>query len=192
MSKQNLSGQNPSGRNLGSILTLVAVALASAMAAVAQSTTHFEIPSANATHSWQVAQAAWASEKKLVVVTVDQPDRRRSCRVKSFTADKLVCSRAIGGARTYLPQQAIALILPGDERSRIAVVLGLNGGLGAAIWGTVVLAAACPACAVGTGIAAFICFGFAGAVLMTDDQPDRLIYLAPGRQLSRKFSYVVM
>ena len=70
------------------------------------------------------------------------------------------------------------------------MVLGLNGGLGAAIWGAVVLAATCPVCAVATGIAAYFFFGAAGAILIGDDQPDRLLYLAPGQELSRKLGYV--
>jgi hypothetical protein len=44
---------------------------------------------------------------------------------------------------------------------------------------TVVLAAACPACAVGTGIAAYFRFGFAGSLVYVDGVPDRLLYLLP-------------
>ena len=95
--------------------------------------------------------------------------------------DKLVCSRAIGGPRTYLPKQVVALILPGDSDLKLRLVLGLNGGLAAAIWGTVVLAASCPVCAVATGVVALLLFGAAGAVLMGDDQPDHVLYLAPGQ-----------
>ncbi len=73
---------------------------------------------------------------------------------------------------------------------KLWLALGFNGGLGAAIWGTVVLAAACPACAVGTGIAALFFFGAAGAVLIGDDQPDQLLYVAPGRGLSHRLGYI--
>ena len=68
--------------------------------------------------------------------------------------------------------------------------LGANAGLGAAIWGTVVLAATCPACAVATGITALFFFGAAGAILIADDQPDRLLYLAPGQELTGKLRSV--
>jgi len=61
--------------------------------------------------------------------------------------------------------------------------------LGAAIWGTVVLAPVCPPCAVGTGIAAFLIFGATGAVLIGDDMPDRLLYLAPGQTLQVELRY---
>jgi hypothetical protein len=115
---------------------------------------------------------------------------RQTCRVQSFTNDKLVCSRAIGGPRTHLPKQVAALILPGDGSLKLKLMLGLNGGSGAAIWGTVVLAAACPACAVATGVVALVLFCAAGAIGMGDDQPDRLLYLAPGQTLSRKLGYV--
>jgi hypothetical protein len=131
-----------------------------------------------------------SSKYKLLVVTVDQPHRRQACRIQSFTLDKLVCARAIGSPRTYLPQQVVALILPGDEGLRLPFVLGLNVGAGAAIWGTVVLAATCPARAVVTGIAALLILGAAGAVLMADDQPERLLYLAPGQQLTGTLGHV--
>jgi hypothetical protein len=170
------------------ILTLCAVVLASATVARGQSTT---IPIGGGSHTWQDAQSSGSSNRKLYVVTIDQPERRQSCRVQSFTADKLVCSRAIGGSRTYRPQQILALIIPGDVvRARIPIWLALNAGLGASIWGTVVLTATCPACAAVTAIAAFFYFGYAGAVVFTDDVPDKLLYLAPSHELSRKMGYV--
>lgn len=168
------------------VLTLFALALVSATVSLAQSPTS---PKAVAT-AWEIAQQVGSSKGKLFVVTLDQPQRRQTCHVQSFTLDKLVCSHAIGDPRTYLPQQVAALILPGDGALKLQLVLGFNGGLGAAIWGTVVLAATCPVCAVATGIAALLFFGAAGAVLIGDDQPDRLIYLAPGQQLSGKLGHV--
>jgi hypothetical protein len=176
-----------------SILGLFALAVASAGVAVAQSSTSTEtpvIPDGGMNSTWQAAQSPGSPKHKLFVVTVDQPQRRQICHVLSFTPDKLVCSRAIGSPRVYVPQQILAVILPGDDDLKLRLVLGLNGGLGAAIWGTVVLAATCPACAVATGIAAFFFFGAAGAVLIGDDQPNRLLYLAPGQQLSPKLGYV--
>jgi hypothetical protein len=122
---------------------------------------------------------------------MDQPERRQSCRVQSFTEDGLVCSRAIGGSPTYRPQQILALIIPGDVvGARIPIWLALNAGLGASIWGTVVLTAICPACAAVTAIAAFFFVGYAGAVLYSDDVPDKLLYLAPDHELSRRIGYV--
>jgi len=52
------------------------------------------------------------------------------------------------------------------------------------------LAAPCPACAVVTGIVALLLFGAAGAILVGDNQPDRLLYLAPGQQLTGKLRFV--
>ena len=169
------------------ILTLFALALVSATIVLAQSSTSkIEIPATPAYNTWQIAQQIGSSKSKLFVVTRDQPQRRQTCRVRSFTMDRLVCSRAIGRPRTYVPQQIVALILPGDDGLKLRLVLGFNGGLGAAIWGTVVLAATCPACAVATGIAALLLFGAAGAVLIGDDRPDSLLYVAPGQQLTGK------
>jgi hypothetical protein len=155
----------------------------------------FEIPTPNAptinlAESWEGAQAIGSSHARLFVVTFDKPDRRQTCRIQSFTPESIVCSRGTGGSHSYLRQQVAALIVPGDGDSKRRFVLGLNAGMGAAIWGTVVLAATCPACAVATGIVAFLLFSAAGAVLIGDDQPDRLLYLAPGQELSRKLGFV--
>lgn len=177
-------------RIIRSILTLFAPALVSATIALAQSPISPEAPAITTSNTWQVAQSVGFSKGKLFVVTLDQPHRRQTCRIQSFAMEKLVCSRAIGGPRTYLPQQVIALIIPGDDDLKLRLVLGLNGGLAAAIWGTVVLAATCPACAVVTGIVALLLLGAAGAVLIGDDQPDRLLYLAPGQQLTGKLRFV--
>jgi hypothetical protein len=176
-----------------SILGLFALAVASAGVAVAQSPTSTEtpdIPAGGMNSTWQAAQSPGSPKNKLFVVTVDQPQRRQVCHVRSFTPDRLVCSRAIGSPRVCVLQQILAVILPGDGDLKLQLVLGLNGGLGAAIWGTVILAATCPACAAATGIAAFLFFGAAGAVLIGDDQPDRLLYLARGQQLSAKLGYI--
>jgi hypothetical protein len=118
---------------------------------------------------------------KLFVVTVAQPSRRQTCRVQSFAPDQLACKGPFGSSRTYKPNDILALIVPGEYDLKIRLVLGLNAALGASIWGTVVLAATCPACAVATGIAAFLFFGAAGGILIGDDMPDCLLYLAPGQ-----------
>ncbi len=158
-----------SQRTIRSVLILFALALVSATFTRAQSSTSSEVPVIPTRNNWQIAQSVGSSEGKLFVVTLDQPSRRQTCHIQSFTPDKLVCSRAIGGPRTYLPQQIVALILRGDGDLKLRLVLGLNGGLAAAIWGTVVLAAICPACAVATGIVALLLFGAAGAILIGDD-----------------------
>lgn len=141
-------------------------------------------------HTWGDAQSAFASKHKLAVVTFDQPNRWRACRVHLFSANKLVCSGAFGSLRTYLPEQVLALILPGDDALRLRLVIGFNAGLGAAIWGTVVLVATCPACAAATALAAYFFFAAAGATLIGDGQPDRFLYLAPGQQRTGKLRHV--
>jgi hypothetical protein len=182
-----------SQRTIRPILTLITLTVVSATIAVAQSPTStevFTIATRLTSNDWQVAQSVGSSKGMLQVVTLDQPHRRQTCRIQSFTLDKLVCSRVLGGPRTYLPQQVAALIIPGDDGLRLRFVLGLNGALGAAIWGTVVLAATCPVCAVATGVVALALFGAAGAVLYADGQAERLIYLAPGQQLTGKLRFV--
>lgn len=175
-------------RTIRRVFILLATALVSAIIAPAQSSITTETLVAPESKSWQDTQSVAPSKGKVFVVTIDQPNRRQTCRIQSFTLDQLVCSRAFGGPRTYRPQQIAAIILPGDDGLRIRLVLGFNAGLGTAIWGTVVLAAACPACAVATGIAAFFCFSAAGATLYADGQPDRLLYVAPGYRLTGKLA----
>lgn len=177
-------------RFIRSILVLFALALVSATIVLAQSPNSSEVPVIPTRNNWQIAQSVGSSKGKLFVVTADQPNRKQTCHIQSFTIDKLVCSRAIGGSRTYLPPQIVALILPGDGDLKLRLVLGFNVGLGAAILGTVVLVATCPVCAVATSIASLFFFGAAGAILYGDDQPNRLLYLAPGQQLSGKLGYV--
>ena len=140
--------------------------------------------------SWEVAQQIGSSKHRILVVTLDQPERKQACRVQSLTKDELVCSRPLGNPRTYRPEEVLALIVPGDEALRIRVLLGLNGGMGAAIWGTVVLAAACPACAVGTGVVALVLFGAAGAIAYGDGQEEQSFYVAPGHELKGKLSSI--
>ncbi len=176
-------------RIIRSVFTLTAIVVVTATIACSQSSTSFEVTT-NDHSSWQAAHLTGPSTGKLFVVTIDKPDRRQSCHIQSFSSDKLVCSRAIGAPRIYLAQQVLALILPGDSGLRVPLWIGFNGGLGASIWGTIVLAAACPACAAATAIAALIFFCAAGAVAYTDDQPDKLLYQTPGQELSRKLGYV--
>jgi hypothetical protein len=162
------------------------LALATANIASAQSSTTAEMVSIQGGNtSWQAAQHFASSQPRLVVVTLDQPHRRHSCRVESFTKERLVCSRAFRGPQLYLPQQVLNLLIPGDNGTRIKLLLGLNAAMGAAIWGTVVLAAACPACAAATATAALLLFCAAGAISIGDDLPERLIYHAPSQEPSR-------
>jgi len=126
---------------------------------------------------------------KLLVVTLSQPTSRHTCSVHSMTATELVCKAPFGATRTYPSSNIAALIVPGDFDLKMRLVIAFNAALGASIWGTVVLAAACPPCAVATGIAAFLFFGSAGAVLIGDDVADTLLYLAPGQTFQAKLRY---
>jgi hypothetical protein len=177
-------------RTMSRVLILFTLSLFSATIACAQSPASSEIPAANADNAWRAAQLVGSSKRSLFVVTLDRPNRRQSCRVRSFTLDKLVCSRTIGAPRSYPPHQIAALILPGDDRLKLRLLLGLNAGLATAAWGTVMLVATCPVCAVVTGVTVLLLLGAAGAVLIADDQPDRLLYLAPGEHLTGKLRFI--
>ena len=181
-------------RTLRRILGIFALALVYATVAVAQSSTPletFNVPISNppASDNWQASLQTWSMSGKLTVVTLDQPNRRQSCHVQSYTQDQLVCSRAHGRSRMYLRQQVAALILPGYGGLQRWLLVVLHGASAAAIWGTVELAATCPACAAAT---AFAAFGYliGAAFVRGEDESDRLLYLAPGQHLSRKFAYV--
>lgn len=143
-------------------------------------------PVTGRTQSWDYAPSSVRSGAKLFVITMAQPTRRTICRVQSFTVDQLACKGPFGATRIYKPQEIAALIIPGDQGLKLRLLLGFNTALGAAIWGTVVLAPVCPPCAVGTGITALFFFGAAGAIMIADDQPESVLYLAPGQQLNSK------
>lgn len=167
------------------IVTVLATALICTAVALAQSPTAtgaVTIPISNkvsANSIWPEAGSGGAYKGKVFVVTFDRPDHRQACHIQSITEDRLTCSRGIGAPRTYLREKIVALIIAGDAGSKLPIVLGFNVGLGAAIWGTVVLAATCPPCAVATSIVAFAFFGGAGAVLIGDDQPTASCTLPP-------------
>src|ERR1700728_2642365 len=93
-----------SQRAIRRILVVFALALVSAIAAVAQSSTPLEtsklpMSSAPASDNWHAAMQVGSAKGKLIVVTVDQPNRRQSCHLQSFTPDQLVCSPAHGRRR---------------------------------------------------------------------------------------------
>lgn len=165
-------------RSTRSVLALFTVAILSTATSLAQASAPPDVPLLNPSNTWEGALPAAASHRRILVVTTDHPDRRQGCRLKTFTPEELVCSRVMGAPRIYRREQVKALILPGDAGERLPLLLGVNGALGAAIWGTVVLAAACPACAAATAFAALYFFVGAGFVLFADDQPDRLLYRA--------------
>jgi hypothetical protein len=187
-------------RALRHLLTLAALTPLTTTIALAQST-----PSASgrvsasslvdSLHYNQSKFTSWNSlaqinpRGKLLIVTLAQPTYRHTCAVHSFTATGLVCKGPFGTTRTYKSSDIAALIVSGEFDLKIRLVLAFNAALGASIWGTVVLAATCPGCAVATGIAALFFFGGAGAILIGDDVPDRLLYLAPGETLQVKLRY---
>ena len=174
------------------LFAIFAFVLALASVAHAQNPSHVDIAIANTGKDWEDAEQLTAAKSKLYVVTTNQPGRKQSCRVQSITDDELICSRAHGGPQTYKREQIAALIVPGTKGETLSFFLGFNAGLGASIWGTVALVATCPVCAAGTAFAALIFFGMAGASAMADDgdEPEKLLYLAPGQVLSHKFRSV--
>jgi len=180
---------HPINRNLLQVLAFV---VASASVAYGQNVSNVEIAATNSSNDWKHAEDITPIKSKRYVVTTDQPDRKQSCRVQSFTDDELVCSRANGRSRTYKREQIVALIIPGTKSETLSFFLGFNAGLGASIWGTVALVATCPVCAAGTALAAFIFFELAGVTAMSDDAsaPDKLLYLAPDQVLSDEFRSV--
>jgi hypothetical protein len=141
------------------------------------------LPATGPHQDWAKVSAIASSRKKIIIATLAQPTRRRTCRVQSFTAGQLVCKGSFGTTHIYKPQEIAALIIPGDNDIRIRFLLGFNSALGAAVWGTVVLAPVCIPCAVATGIAALIFFGAAGATCYGDGQSEALICSAPGQIL---------
>jgi hypothetical protein len=169
------------------IAAILSVALSANGLAQAQQITLHRTPSHN---DWPLASTLTSAQSihKLFVVTSAQPTQRHTCRVHSFTADQLVCKAALGKTRTYKPQEISALITPGDNDIRLRGVLGFNGALAAATWGTVLLAPICIPCAVATGIAALLFFDGAAVTLIADGQPEAILYLAPNQVLQAKLN----
>jgi hypothetical protein len=187
-----------------SLFIVISLALVSTTFALAQTPAPVDLPATipvpnmdtailtkEPAEGWQVAQSASSPGHKIIVVTIDKPDRRQSCRIQSFTDEKIVCSRAFGDSRTYLKQQIAALILPGDGGLATGLFIGFNAGLGASIWASVALAAACPVCAAGTALAALVFFELAGLTAFTGGEPDHLAYLAPDQKLGAKFNSIM-
>jgi hypothetical protein len=112
-----------------------------------------------------------------------QPTRRSVCRINSIESDRLVCKDPFGKTHSYRSQEIAALIVPGDDDLKVKLVLGFNAAAGLAAWGTYVLAPTCLPCAIATGVVAGFFFLAAGAILIGDDQPESLIYLAPNQQI---------
>ncbi len=169
------------------LTTILALTLLSQTLAHAQDQpTPAPPPAADPLQKWDYASLRAPSGRKLYVITMAQPTHRIACRVRSFTVDQLVCKGPFGTTHIHKPQEVSALITPNDNDVRLRLVLGLNGALAAAIWGTVVLSATCIPCAVATGVVALVLFAAAGAVLIGDGQPETLLYLAPGQQLHLK------
>src|SRR6185312_5156245 len=165
-------------RTLRQLLTLVALVLVPSMLALAQ---------APQTRTWDGTQQIVIPKQKLYVVTTAQPMQRRYCMVSNVTDDQLVCQSRFGKAHTYRTQDIAAIITPG-EHTVVFTFLAFAGATAAATWGTIVVAATCPLCAVATGAAAgflFICT--LGSGFEADgDRADALLYLAPGQTLRVK------
>jgi hypothetical protein len=175
------------------IIAILTVSLFSGSLALAQQTSTPEpvqetasIPAFDLHEDWAKASAIASSKHKLIIATSADPTHRHACRVQSFTPDQLVCKGSFGKTNAYKPQEIAALITPGDKDFKLRGVLVVNGVAAAAIWGTVVLAATCIPCAVATGVAALFILGAAGAILIADDQPEAILYLAPGQTLQVK------
>lgn len=181
------------------LLTLATLTLLSATLALAQnnaqppSSSSARPPAYSLVHSASYDKPAftnWYSlaqvnpSGKLFVVTHENPKHRHTCHVQSFSIDQLICSDHAG--TTYRTQDIAALIVPGNYISQhVSLAIG-NAALGAAIWGTIILAPVCPLCAAATAFGAFSAFGFSATTLMCDNVPDRLLYLTPGQSLQVK------
>ena len=178
-------------RRIRSIVRLAAAIFVLIAPAFAQSVQQVPLRGA-ASGSWETARTSLAGKGRLIIITAEEPHRRQVCHVESFAAEKLVCRRGIGRTRTYLPDQIAAVIMPGDRVLAIGMLTGFNAGLGASIWGTIVLAAACPLCAAGTAAAALLFLSLAGLTIFTGDTPETVVYLAPGQTENDMRRYVHM
>jgi len=172
-----------SQQTLRRLLALATLTLLSATLALAQepASTIGSKPAAASEDNWTFAQSFGSPKRKLFVATKAHPKLRHGCHVQSFTLDQIVCRDDLAVIHTYKRENVAAVILAGDSELRARVFIGANAALGAAIWGTIVLAPVCPPCAAATAFGAFVAFAVGGVTGYTDDVPDRLLYLAPGQ-----------
>ncbi len=123
---------------------------------------------------------------EVLVVTVAEPGKRHSCKVKSLTAQALTCSRSLGrDPVVYEPEQVEALISPRSHSHawvQALLAAGIGGGI---MYGAVLLNPISEAAAVTVGIiAAFVIISSPMYALDGDDTPDSLLFLQPGHTLS--------
>ncbi|MGA1984117.1 MAG: hypothetical protein ABSG84_16835 [Acidobacteriaceae bacterium] len=173
------------------LTTILALTLLSQTLALAQDQ---RMPAADPLQRWNRASWQAPSGSEILVITMARPTHRIACRVQSFTVDQLVCKRPSGKTRLYQPQDIAALITPAQRDLWPGLLLGFTGAGAAATWGTVVLAATCIPCAVATGVAAgflYLAGGVAliGALAGPSEQPEALLYLAPGQTLHVNLRY---
>jgi hypothetical protein len=188
-----------SQQTLRRLLALATLTLLSATLALAQDQPSPTDPAPDAqpfTAAWNVPEYRdWSRlyqlhlGGRLFVLTTARPKVRHRCRVQSFAADKLVCKDPLGVTHTYKSQDIAALIIPGEYDFKVRFLLGSNAALGAAIWGTIVLAPVGIPCAAATALGAFFAFSASGAILVGDDLPDRPLYLAPSQTLKVELRY---
>ena len=79
--------RHPINRNL---LQALAFVVASASVAYGQNVSTVEIAVTNSSNDWKRIEDLTPIKSKRYVVTIDQPERKQSCRVQSFTDDELV------------------------------------------------------------------------------------------------------
>ncbi len=177
-------------QTLRRILTLATLTLLSATIALAQTAAppaHPELPSLS-NNNWSYAKDRGVPERTLFVITTARSTHRINCRARTFTDDQLTCKGPFGRTRTYKAQDIAALILSGEDTAirHIMVVVAVISAC--AIAGAVFLN---PVARFGSfllglaGGAAFLILE-PGLAMAADDQPDELLYLAPGQTLQVK------
>ena len=166
-------------RMLRSLIAVLALNFAFAAVGVGQ-TAH---PTA-----WELAGLRLSLGQTIEVVTIKHPDRRQRCVVNSVNANEIVCTHH-GDTIVYQAQDVMALIKPGNHPHVLLWFAGVLAAGGAATWGTIVLTAVCPVCAVGTAVVAlglYVMAPMTGMLADDGDYPEELLYLAPGQTLQVK------
>ena len=175
-------------------LTLTTVLAFSASLAQAQNVQPWSSwpPSTPRSNTFRGAMALGPTQGKLYVVTFAHPKQEQACRIQSFKEDQLVCSRNRGHAPVvYRAQDVAALITPGVHSGILPTFLGVVGAGAGAITGAVFLASVTIAGAVAVAVAGGFLLLLSTCVAMgaDSDNPDSVLYLAPGQQLQVKLRY---
>jgi hypothetical protein len=126
---------------------------------------------------------AWDRSAKVFVVTVAQPSRGQSCRVRAFEADRIVCRRSFGGKPVIFRRSEVEAVIEQGGDQHWAAAFGICAGIGVAmiVAGAVLSFVAAPAVIV---LGSLVLLTSPAYAIGANPSADELLYLQPGQRLT--------